>query len=210
MKRSKRGMRVTTLFTDIGGVLLTNGWDHNSRRAAADQFQLDCAEMESLHHTAFDALERGKITLKQYLDLVVFHKKRPFTRARFERFMYAQSEALPEMLGYMARLKARHHLKIAVVSNEGRELNAHRIRKFKLDGFVDFFVSSCFVQIRKPEPSMFRLALDMSQADPGEVVYIENTPMFVKIAEDLSIPSILHTDYESTRAELDSMGLRLD
>ncbi len=101
-------------------------------------------------------------------------------------------------------------MKIAVVSNEARELNAHRIRKFKLGGIVDFFISSCFVHVRKPDADIFRLTLDIAQVPAGQVVYIENTPMFVQIAEGLGIRSILHTDYRSTCAQLASLGLQND
>jgi putative hydrolase of the HAD superfamily len=141
---------------------------------------------------------------------VVFYEKRPFTRAQFRRFIFAQSKACPEMIGLVSQLKERYGLKIAVVSNESREVNAYRIRKFKLDGFVDSFVSSCFVHIRKPDADIFRLALDISQARASQVIYIENTPMFVQIAEGLGIQSILHTDYASTCAKLASFGLRND
>jgi putative hydrolase of the HAD superfamily len=108
------------------------------------------------------------------------------------------------------KLKAKYGLKIVVVSNEGRELNSHRIRKFKLDGFVDAFVSSCFVHVRKPDADIYRLAMDIAQASARQVVYIENTPMFVQIAEGLGIRSILHADYRSTCAKLASFGLQND
>jgi putative hydrolase of the HAD superfamily len=111
------------------------------------------------------------------------------------------------MIALFAQLKYRYGLKIAVVSNEARELNAYRIRKFKLDDFVDTFISSCFVHIRKPDEEIFRLALDIAQAPARQVLYIENTPMFVQIAEGLGIRSILHTDYKSTCAKLASFGL---
>jgi putative hydrolase of the HAD superfamily len=122
--------------------------------------------------------------------------------------MFAQSKPYPEMIELVAQLKARHGLKVVVVSNEARELNVHRIRKFKLDGFVDSFVSSCFVHVRKPDADIFRLALDISQAPVRQVVYIENTPMFVEIAEGLGIRSTLHTDYKSTCTKLASFGLQ--
>ena len=123
--------------------------------------------------------------------------------------MFAQSKPYPEMIEMVAQLKVRQGLKIAVVSNEARELNAYRIRKFKLDGFVDSFSSSCFVGLRKPDVDIFRLALDIAQVPAGQIVYIENTPLFVQIAESLGIPSILHTDYKSTSAKLASFGFRL-
>ena len=114
------------------------------------------------------------------------------------------------MIELVSGLKKRYGLKIAVVSNESRELNAHRIREFKLDGFVDTFISSCYVHLRKPDVEIFKLALDVAQAPPGQIVYIENTPLFVDIAESLGIRSLLHTDYKSTRAQLAALGLSIE
>jgi len=206
----KRSAEIRTLFLDIGGVLLTNGWDHHARKRAATKFKLELAEMEARHHLTFDTYEEGKLTLEEYLGRVVFYQKRPFSRAQFRRFMFAQSKPYPEMIELVAQLKVRHGLKIAVVSNEARELNAYRIRKFKLAGFVDAFVSSSFVHVRKPDADIFRLALDIAQVPARQVVYIEDTPMFVQVAEGLGIQSILHTDYRSTRAKLAAVGLQND
>jgi len=198
---------ITHIFLDVGGVLLTNGWDHNSRKRVAAQLGLDWDDMEERHHLTFGTYEEGKISLEEYLDRVVFYQKRSFTRAQFRRLMFAQSQPHNEMIKLAQDLKVRHGLKIAVVSNEGRELNAYRIRKFKLDRFVDSFISSCFVHVRKPDVEIFRLALDISQAKAEDVVYIENTQMFVDVAESLGIRGILHTDYTSTCAKLTSFGL---
>jgi len=206
----RKPFTITTLFLDIGGVLLTDGWDHHARKRAVKNFKLDLAEMESRHLLNFETYETGKITMEEYLSRVVFYRKRPFTRSQFRRFMFAQSKAYPGMIELFARLKIRYRLKIIVVSNEGRELNAHRIRTFKLDGFVDSFISSCFVHLRKPDVDIFRLALDIAQTPPRQILYIENTPMFVEIAEGLGIQSILHTDYTSTCAKLASFGLQND
>jgi putative hydrolase of the HAD superfamily len=205
----KKSTAVTCVFLDIGGVLLTDGWDHHARKRAATNFNLELAEMEDRHHLTFDTYEEGKLTLEEYLGRVVFYQKRPFTRAQFRRFMFAQSKPYPEMIELAVQLKVRHGLKIIVVSNEGRELNAYRIRKFKLARFVDAFISSCFVHFRKPDVEIFRLALDIAQAPALQVVYIENTPMFVQIAEGLGIRSILHTDCRSTSEQLASFGLEV-
>jgi len=209
-QRGKTSAHVTCLFVDIGGVLLTNGWDHRARRRAAQHFALQIAEMQDRHHLIFATYEIGKITLDAYLDQVVFHCKRPFTRAQFRTFMFAQSLPFPEMLQLVARLKAKHSLKVIAVSNEGRELNAYRIRKFQLTEIIDGFISSCFVGISKPDAELFRYALDFAQVMPSQVVYLENTAMFVQIAESLGIRSVLHTEIESTRAQLAAYGLRDD
>jgi putative hydrolase of the HAD superfamily len=200
---------IKALFVDIGGVLLTNGWDHAARRAAVRRFCLDGPEVEERHRLNFETLEAGRLTLDDYLSRVVFYRPRSFTRARFRRFMFAQSQAFPRMLGLVRALKAQYRLKVIVVSNESRELNAHRIRTFKLAGFVDAFVSSCFVQLRKPDAEIFRLALDLAQIPAREIVYLENTALFVQVAAGLGIRGIVHTDYDSTRAELVALGLEV-
>jgi putative hydrolase of the HAD superfamily len=199
---------VKCLFVDVGGVLLTNGWDHHARRRAAANFKLAWAEMEERHRLTFETHEEGKLTFDEYLSQVVFYEKRTFTRAQFRQFMFTQSKPYPDMLEMVARLKARYGLRVAVVSNESREVNAYRIRKFKLDSFVDTFISSCFVHLRKPDPEIFRLALDIAQTPARHVLYLENTPMFVGIAEGFGIRSILHKDYKSTCTQLASFGLQ--
>ena len=205
----KREIPITTLFLDIGGVLLTDGWDHNARKRAATKFNLELDEIEERHHLTFETYEEGKLTLEEYLSLVIFYQKRQFTRSQFRQFIFAQSEPFPEMIDLIRKLKARQGSKIVVVSNEARELNIYRIRKFKLDRFVDVFISSSFVHIRKPDADIFRLALDIAQVPANQVIYIENTPMFAEIAEGLGIRSIRHRDYQSTRAELASLGLEV-
>jgi putative hydrolase of the HAD superfamily len=206
----KKPASCTCLFLDIGGVLLTDGWDRHARKRAAANFRLALTEMEDRHRRTFDTYEEGKLSLEEYLDQVVFFTKRPFTRAQFRRFMFAQSKAYPEMIELVVQLRIRLGLKLIAVSNEARELNSHRIRTFGLDGFVDCFVSSCFVHLRKPDADIFRLALDIAQVPARKVIYIENTPMFVQVAEGLGIRSILHTDLRSTRAQLASFGMDTD
>ncbi len=204
----KRPAPITTLFLDIGDVLLTDGWDHHARGRAAAAFKLDLVEINERHHLTFETFEDGNLTLEQYLNLVVFYRRRPFTRAQFQRFIFAQSKACPGMIQMLAELKLCYALKVIALSNEARELNASRIRKFKLNALMDAFVSSCFVHLRKPDAAIFRLALDIAQTPIPQILYIDNTPMFVQIAEGLGIRSILHTGLESTRAKLAALGLR--
>ena len=198
---------IKTLFLDIGGVLLTNGWDHTMRQQAAEKFGLDYEEMNERHHLTFDTYEAGKLSLDEYLDRVVFCRERHFTHEVFKEFMFAQSQPYPQMIKLTESLKARYRLKVAAVSNEGRELTAFRIKKFELGTFIDFFVSSCFVHYRKPDPDIFRMALDMAQVSPEHVVYIEDRPMFVEVACSLGLHAIHHINMETTRAALADLGL---
>lgn len=201
--------QITTLFLDIGGVLLTNGWDHNSRKRAAETFGLDYDEMSERHHLTFDTYEEGKLSLDEYLRRVVFYQERSFSREEFKTFMYAQSKPYPDMIQLIRGLKTQYSLRVAAVSNEGRELTMYRVQQFELRTFVDFFISSCFVHYRKPDEDMYRIALDISQAQLEQVIYIDDRAMFVEVARDLGMTGIVHSGYEATRTSLEGLGLTL-
>jgi len=200
---------ITTLFLDIGGVLLTNGWDRNIRIRAAEKFGLDQDEMNERHHLTFDTYEEGKLSLDEYLHRVVFYQDRSFSPEEFKVFMYAQSQPFPEMISLMRALKSQYGLQVAAVSNEGRELSVYRVQQFKLGKFIDFFVSSCFVHYRKPDADIYRIALDIAQVSPEQVIYIDDRPMFVEVAQSLGIKGIIHKGVQTTRKALEDLGISL-
>jgi putative hydrolase of the HAD superfamily len=204
----RRKLFINTIFTDIGGVLLTNGWDRGSRRKAIELFKLDPEETEERHHLTFDTYEVGKITQDEYLDRVVFYKKRSFSRKQFRQFMYDQSKPFPDMLALLLRLKKKYGSKIAVVSNEGRELAEYRIKQFKLNSLADFFIVSSFVHFRKPDADIFRIALDTAQVNPQQVIYIEDRAMFVQVAKGLGIHGLRHIDYKTTKMKMEKFGFK--
>lgn len=205
----KQQKTITTLFLDIGGVLLTNGWDRAARKLAATTFNLDLPELEERHHLTFDTYEEGKLTLDEYLNRIVFYEPRSFTKETFADFIYAQSAPYPDMLELIPRLKEKYKLKVVIVNNEGRELNEYRINHFGINKFADAFISSCFVHFRKPDADIFKIAIDIAQVAPENVVYIDDRPMFVSVAESLGLNGHRHTSYEDTIAKLASYGLVL-
>jgi len=198
---------ITTLFLDIGGVLLTNGWDRLARQQAADAFHLDFTDVEERHHLTYDTYEEGKLSLDEYLQRVIFCQVRPFSVDEFKSFMLSRSQPRPEMLDLIQSLKTQYSLKTIAVSNEGREVNAYRIRTFNLNNLIDTFVSSCFVHFRKPDLDIYRIALDISQSAPDEVAYIDDRPLFVEVANSLGIHGILHIDFPATCSKLAQLGL---
>jgi putative hydrolase of the HAD superfamily len=199
--------RIKALFTDVGGVILTNGWDSSERKKAAEQFHLDLAEVDKRHHLTFDTYEIGKLSLDVYLDRIVFYEPRSFSRDEFKKFVFAQSKPFPQMIELIRQTKTRNSLKLAVVSNEGRELTEYRIRQFGLAEFVDFFVSSCFVHFRKPDTDIFRMAIDLAQTPPEQTVYLDDRPLFVEVARTVGLQAIHHTSYEETRRAFAEFGL---
>ena len=199
---------IRTLFIDIGGVLLTNGWDRAARSLAAQTFDLNLAVLEERHHLTFDTYETGKLTLDEYLDRIVFYQSRSFSMDAFKEFMFARSRPFPDMIELMRELKQTYQLKLVVLSNEGRELNQHRIQTFGLAEFIDFFVSSSFVHLRKPDADIYRLAIDLAQTPIEQILYLDDRPLFVSVAASLGLQGICHVDYPTTRTALASVGLR--
>ena len=200
---------ITTLFLDIGGVLLSNGWGHESRKLAAETFDLNEEEMESRHRLNMVRHEEGKLTLSEYLNRVVFYTKRSFTPDQFSEFMLTRSIPNGKMIEFIKQLKEQYKLKIAVINNEGRVLNEYRIKKFQLNQFVDFFIASCFVHSRKPDTDIFQLALDVAKVPAEQAVYIEDLQSFVNVARRMGIKSVRHINYLSTSDVLATLGLKI-
>jgi putative hydrolase of the HAD superfamily len=190
-------------------VLLTNGWDRKSRQQAAEHFQLDHADLEERHHLTYDTYEAGKLNLAEYLQRVVFYQQRLFTMDSFKDFMLGRSQSFPEMIQLTQAIKKQYQIMTVAVNNEGREINDYRIRTFQLSETIDTFVSSCYVHYRKPDLDIYRIALDVSQAQPETVAYIDDRALFIEVAGGLGIHGILHTDAATTRGRLAELGLKV-
>lgn len=205
--RQVDNFRPKALLTDIGGVLLTNGWDRHARARAYERFKLDPDETDERHHLVFEVFEHGEMSLDQYLERVVFYSDRPFTLTEFKEFMFDQSQAFPETIDLFKSVKAKHELPILVVSNEGRELQDHRIQRFALSEFVQTFVVSSYVGVRKPDPRIFQIALDLANLQPEDAAYLDDRHVFVEVARSLGIRSECHVSAETTRTVLETWGI---
>lgn len=201
--------KITTLFLDIGGVLLTNGWDTALRKRTAEHFGVDYEELDHRHRVTYDTYEQGKMSLETYLRQIIFFEPRTFTPADVTRYILEEAKPYQDTIDLVCRLKKVYGLRIAVVSNEGREIAEDRIARFHLKDFVDFFVVSAFVHFRKPDLDIYKLALDVAQVQPDEVAYIEDRPLLCEVAATLGIHSVLNRNAAETREKLAALGLRL-
>jgi len=201
--------RITTLFLDIGGVLLTNGWDTALRQRTAEHFGVDFADMESRHRITYDTYEEGKMSLESYMRQIIFHEPRSYTFHDVRRFVLEAARPYEDMIDLIKKLKVVYKLKVAVVSNEGREIGEDRIHRFDLHGFVDFFIVSAFVHFRKPDLDIYRLALDVAQVQPENVAYVDDRPLLVECASELGLHALRHRDMAETKQMLADLGLAL-
>lgn len=201
--------RIRAFLLDIGGVILTKGWDRGGRQRAAEYFGINLDEMTERHNVVFMTYETGRISIDEYLRRIVFYEERDFTPNDFKQFIYDQSQPYPEMLDLCKELKSAHNLKVVALSNEGREITDYRIKKFELPSLIDFFVFSCYVRTRKPDPAMYSFAMDQVQLAKEEVIYIDDTPVLCEVGRELGIPTICHVDAARSRVELEGYGLTL-
>lgn len=191
--------KIKVIFSDIGGVFLSNGWDHLSRKKAAEQFRFDFNEMEALHNFIYNVYEIGSISLDDYLDTILWYKPQDFKKETFKEFMLSQSVELPNLLEWAKEWKQKINIPVFAVNNEGADLNEYRIQKFELQKLFDGFFSSCNIGYRKPDPGIFNTALKIAHIKPEECLYFDDRPMLVNAAKKLGINAVLHQNFETTK-----------
>ena len=195
-------MPITTIFFDIGGVLLTDGWGHASRRAAAEKFGLDGDEYADRHEKVGHAIETDRLSLDEYLTRTIFYRPRSFTREEFHDFVLAQSQPHPEAMEIAQRLAATKKYFMATINNEILELNTYRIEKFGLRSIFPVFFSSCFLGIRKPDEAIYQLALRVSQRNAEECIFIDDREINLECPRELGMQTIL---YQNAAQLLDAL-----
>ena len=200
---------ITTLFWDIGGVVLTNGWDRNSRKQAAEAFQLDWEDFQDRHDLSFPAFDAGQLSLNEYLDRTLFYRSRKFTREAFTAFMFAQSREFPESRAILDACAATGRYFIGAINNEPLELNQYRIEQFHLRRSFQVFFSSCYLHFRKPEEGIYRLALAVTQRQPQECVFIDDRPLNLEAPRRLGMSVIHYQSAGQLRADLRSLQVEV-
>src|SRR5579884_3440091 len=176
--------RFRAIYSDIGGVLGTNGWDAKLRARICDHFGIETTEVDGRHHLVFDSFERGYMSFETYLNYVFFYVPRAFTLEEVRTYAYNASTAWPENIHLFSQLKRDNHLKLALISNEGRGISEHRVGKFGLRELADFMVISHYDHFRKPDLEIWRLALNLAQVTAEESIYVDDREMFVDVARE--------------------------
>jgi putative hydrolase of the HAD superfamily len=200
---------ITTVFWDIGGVILTNGWDREARHQAAKAFPIDWDDFQDRHDLTFPAFDQGQITLNQYLDRTLFYRSHPFTREEFTAFMFAQSKEYPETRAILTKVARTNKYLVAAINNEPLELNNYRIEAFNLRQDFQAFFSSCYLHARKPEETIFRIALEVTQRPSEQCVFIDDRALNLENPRRLGMHTVHHQNAPQTLAELQSLGIEV-
>jgi putative hydrolase of the HAD superfamily len=202
-------MPLTTIFFDIGGVLLTDGWGHKSRQAAAEKFGLDWDEYSERHEKVAHAIETNRLSLERYLDRVIFYRPRPFTREEFRDFIFAQSQPKTDSMEIAQLLADTRKYFMATINNEICELNVYRLAQFGLRRCFPIFFSSCFLGLRKPDEAIYRLALQVTQRQPEECIFIDDREVNLECPRELGLATILFRDAKQLRHDLREQGIEV-
>jgi putative hydrolase of the HAD superfamily len=200
---------ITTIFFDIGGVCLSNGWDHEQRQALAQQLGFDYPSFDSRHRQVIDSLERGQLTLEEYLRWTLFYEPRPFTMRQAIDAIEQLSTPFDQTLALVGALRDSGKFLLATLNNESRELNEYRIERFGLRGLFSAFFSSCYLGLLKPQPEHYRRALQITQRQPDECLLVDDRPMNVEVARILGMRPILFTSADQLRAELRALNIAI-
>ncbi len=200
---------ITTLFWDIGGVILTNGWDHNARMEAAQTFELDWEEFRERHDLSFPAFDTGQITLNQYLDRTLFYRARSFTREEFTAFMFAQSKEYPETRAVLSDAARSGKYYVAAINNEPRELNQYRIEAFGLRREFRAFFASCYLNARKPEETIYRIALEVTQCPAESSLFIDDRTLNLENPRRLGMQVVHYQNAKQLRTGLKALGIEV-
>ena len=196
------------ILFDVGGVLLTNGWDHDERAQVLAQFGVDRNDFEERHRAAYPDWERGAVTVGAYLDATVFTEPRGFTRDEFFQAMLANSKTLPDgALGILQELAASKNYLLGALNNEARETNDFRFQKFGLRGLLSVALSSCYLGLRKPQPAIYRCALDILGRPAERVLFIDDREENTQAARDAGMRAIRFTGAEALRRDLAAVGV---
>jgi putative hydrolase of the HAD superfamily len=198
---------IHAIFWDVGGVLLTNAWDHTERAEALARFHLDEEEFRARHEMVVSCFERGKISLDEYLDRTVFYRDRTFSRKEFREYMLALSKPMPEVIAFARDLSNSRKYLMGTINNESRELNLDRIEKYGLRKIFRLFVSSCFVGLRKPESGIYRLALEITQVPAEECCFIDDRALNLECAAKLGMKTIQMETLAQLREDLAKIGV---
>ena len=198
---------IASIFFDVGGVLLTNAWDHAERAQALARFKVDLKEFQPLHQDVVEKFECGEITLDQYLERTIFFRPRTFSPEQFKSCMFSLSQALAGRLELAMSLAKSGKVFVGTINNESRELNAYRIQTFGLRQLFSVFVSSCYVGLRKPNESIYRCALDLTQRVPEECCFIDDREENLVPAAKLGMRVIQARSTEQIKKDLAGMGV---
>jgi putative hydrolase of the HAD superfamily len=196
------GAPFDAILFDVGGVMLTNGWDHVERAAVLKHFSLDRAAFEARHEKPYDALERDTIDMYAYLETTIFHEPRTFTPDDFIAVMKSQSVPIPSnAMGVLREISTSCKFLVGVLNNESRLLHEYRMEKYGLEPYLEIQLSSCYLGMRKPDADIYRRAIDIVGRPANRILFIDDRAANAQAARDAGMHAIQFLGEDQLRAQ---------
>jgi putative hydrolase of the HAD superfamily len=196
------GAPFDAILFDVGGVMLTNGWDHVERAAVLKHFSLDRTAFEARHEKPYDALERDTIDMYAYLETTIFHEPRTFTPDDFIAVMKSQSVPIPSnAMGVLREISTSCKFLVGVLNNESRLLHEYRMEKYGLEPYLEIQLSSCYLGMRKPDADIYRRAIDIVGRPANRILFIDDRAANAQAARDAGMQAIQFLGEDQLRAQ---------
>jgi putative hydrolase of the HAD superfamily len=196
------------ILFDIGGVLLTNGWDHGDREQIFNRFGIDVTDYQERQSKLYEPWDTGRITADQFLSETIFHCPRPFTREEFWQAVLACSQWLEDgALGILEEIVASNRYLVGALNNEPRETNQYRFEHFGLSRWLRVRLSSCYLGLRKPDLAYYRRAIEILGVLPERILFIDDRIVNVEAAQQVGLRALHYEGAQKLRGELEELGV---
>lgn len=196
---------IQAVFWDLGGVILRTEdrtkRDHWEQRLGMEPRELDrfifAGEMGQ-------KAALGKASAEQVWEWVghelnLSHED----RQQMIRDFWRGDDIDVELVRYIRGLRAQ--FLNGLISNAWLELRGQLVDHWHIDDAFDDLVISAEVGLAKPDPAIYRLALDRLEVQAEQAVFIDDFESNIAAASDLGMHAVLFRNREQAIADVDKL-----
>ncbi len=194
-------MTIKAVFFDLGGVIVRTEFQA-PRQQLADQFGM---EYDDLNRIVFDSetgvrATVGEISSEEHWAFVIQRLKRPASELEAIREAFFAGDIVDRtLLDYIRSLRGKY--KTGLISNAWSDLRKFIIREKFGDAF-DAMIISAEVGAAKPDPKIFKIALEQFGVSPKEAVFVDDVYENIKGCEKAGMKGIHFKDLETALQQL--------
>lgn len=198
-------MPIRAVIFDLGGVLLRTE-DRAPREQLARSLGMTYDELSQLIFNSESARSAtlGKITKQAHW--VKVRDMLKLSRDEFTRVspaFWGGDKMDENLIAYLRSLRSKY--RTALLSNAWDDLRENIESRWKIADAFDEIIISSEIGIAKPDPLIYRIALERLGVDPEEVVFVDDFIENVEAARSVGMIGIHFTSPEQARLELNNL-----
>ena len=178
---------LTTLFCDVGGVLIENPWISVSKELGS-KYRVARRVVFSELTRLSKPLDRNQLTLYAFNQQLSESLARPIPYAYFEGLLLGPSlRKIPIVWDAVRELKDSAGLSIIALSNMSELVWESLQRKYDIQSLFDDAILSFRHGVIKPDPRIFELALGEARSSPEECLLLDDSKENIRAAKSLGL-----------------------